>query len=92
MRDEPATSLTRANAMSAAASFRDSVSTSIVANNAATLPSVSGRRFIRSVTVAKFGSAASAASPMTFSARTRHSRSFWIEMRMSAPSVVLNTP
>ena len=40
----------------------------------------------------EFGSAASAASPSTFSASTRHSRSFWIEIRMSAPSRVLNTP
>ena len=59
---------------------------------AATLPSVSARRFTRSVTVANCGSAASAASPITFSASMRHSRSFWIEIRMSAPSLVLNTP
>ena len=63
-----------------------SVSTSIAANTAATLPSVSARRFTRSRLVAKFGSAASAASPSTFSASTRHSRSFWIAIRMSAPS------
>jgi len=88
----PATSLTRAKAMSAASSFLASASASMIAKKAATLPSVSGRRFIRSVTVANCGSAASAPSPMTSSASMRHSRSFWIEMRMSAPSPVWNTP
>ena len=42
--------------------------------------------------VANFRSVPSAASPSTFSASMRHSRSFWIEIRMSAPSRVLNTP
>ncbi len=78
--------------MSAAASFFTSASTSSAPNAAATLPSVSARRFTRSMLVAKFGSAASALSPSTFSASTRHSRSLWIEIRMSAPSFDLNTP
>ncbi len=37
-------------------------------------------------------SAASALSSITFSASMRHSRSFWIEIRISAPSRLLNTP
>jgi hypothetical protein len=84
--------LTRANAISAASSFFESVATSIVANAAATLPSVSARCFTRSTSLANFGSAPSAASPITSAASTRHSRSFWIEIRMGTPSFELNTP
>ena len=58
--------LTRAKAMSAAASFFSSAVASSAPNTAATLPSVSLRRFTRSTLVANAGSAASAASPKTF--------------------------
>ena len=72
--------------------FCVSASSSVAPNTAATRASVSARRLTRSTLVAKAGSAASALSPSTCSASTRHSRSLWIEIEMSAPSLVLNTP
>ena len=50
-----AVSLTRAKAMSAAASFASRSATSIAPKAACTRPSVSARRFTRSTLVAKFG-------------------------------------
>jgi hypothetical protein len=69
-----------------------SAASSVAPNTAATRASVSPRRLTRSTLVAKAGSAASALSSSTFSASTRHSRSLWIEIKMSAPSLVLNAP
>jgi len=71
MRPRSAGLLTRAKAMPAAMSFSSNASAFCAANTLATRPSVSGRRFTRSTLVAKFGSAASAASPSTLSASTR---------------------
>src|SRR5262245_50991364 len=87
-----ATVLTRAKAMSFSASFCVSAASCIAPNTSATRASVSARRLTRSTLVAKAGSAASTASPSTFSASTRHSRSLWIEIKMSAPSFVGNAP
>ena len=85
-------SLTRAKAISAASSRRDSASTSCAPKQRATRPSVSARLARRAGLVAKRGSRASSGRSSTLAQNATHSRSFWMEMRIGTSSAVSNTP
>src|SRR5512132_2700338 len=90
--DNSATVFTDANAIRARRSFETSSSCGTRPKIAAISPSRAGRLATRLVLPAKRASSAMSARSNTLTHRSRHSRSFWIEITTCLPSAVAHAP